>query len=347
MSTDLYKPKVGISVGDINGIGIEVILKTFSNSDVLEQCTPIIFANAKVIIYQKKMYKSLNLNFNSITSFDEVKSSKINVFNCWTEDVQVELGKETSNGGKYALRSLEVASQCLKDGQIDALVTAPISKHNTYSKSFEYHGHTHYLQDFFHVDDVAMILFTDNLRVSPLTDHIALGDVPAQITRENISKRLDTIIKSLEIDFGIEKPKIAVLGLNPHNGDKGLYGKEEIEVIYPVIEEYREKGNIVVGPFSADSFFARNQYKKFDLTLGMYHDQVLIPFKYMDGGQGVNFTAGLPYIRTSPDHGTAFDIAGKDMASADSMRAAVFQCIDLYRNRKSYENYTQGVAVTN
>lgn len=342
MSPELYKPRIGITVGDINGIGIEVILKTFSNSDVLEQCTPVIFANSKVILYQKKLFKSLNLNFNSVVSFDEIKNNKLNVFNCWTEDVQVELGQETANGGKYALRSLEVATQCLKDGQIDALVTAPISKHNTHSKAFDYSGHTHYLQDFFNADDVAMILFTDTLRVSPLTDHIAISEVSGQITRASLSKRLDTIIKSLEMDYAIDKPKIAVLGLNPHNGDKGLYGKEEQEIIYPVIEEYRNKGKIVVGPFAADSFFARNQHMKFDLTLGMYHDQVLVPFKYMDDGKGVNFTAGIPYIRTSPDHGTAFDIAGKDIADPDSMRAAVFECIDLFRNRKNYENYKEG-----
>ncbi len=335
-------PIVGISVGDINGIGTEVILKTLTNADILNICTPVIFASAKYIQQQKKSYKDININFTSITSFEQLKQRKINVFNCWQEDVQVQPGQEIAIGGKYAVRSLEVACQCLKDEQIDCLVTAPISKKNTYSKShFPYYGHTPYLKEVFQAEDVAMILYHEELRVCPLTEHIPLADVSTHLTAQKLEKKLNLLLESLRVDFGKTKPSIAVLGLNPHNGDQGLYGTEENEIIYPVIERFRENGHLVVGPFAADSFFNRQTYKKFDLVLGMYHDQVLIPLKMLDDGAGVNFTAGIDIIRTSPDHGTGFDIAGKDVALPDSFRAALFECVNLYRTRNEYSEYEE------
>lgn len=333
-------PVVGISIGDINGIGPEVTLKVLSNPDMLDYCTPVIFASANLVQSYKKMLKDLNFSFNSISKFTELKYNKINVFNCWQEDVQINPGQENATGGKYAVRSLEVAVQCLKSGEIDTLVTAPISKHNTHSNNFTHAGHTPYLKETFGADDVAMILFTDRLRVSPLTEHIALKDVSGYITKDHLTRRLNTLLESLRKDFALDKPKIAVLGLNPHNSDRGLYGKEEEEIIYPVIESFRAKDELVVGPFAADSYFARQKYEKFDLCLGMYHDQVLIPFKLMDENQGVNFTAGLEYVRTSPDHGTGFDIAGKDIADPSSMRAAIFSSIDIYHQRQEYLHYT-------
>ncbi len=342
MAKENKTPIVGISVGDINGIGTEVILKTLANPDVMDICTPVIFASSKYITQQKKAYKDLNINFNSISSFEQIKAKKINVFNCWQEDVQVTPGKENATGGKYAVRSLEVACQCLKDGQIDCLVTAPISKKNTYNKSsFPYYGHTPYLKEVFQADEVAMILYHEDLRVCPLTEHVAINEVSGRITSSNIEKKLNILLDSLKKDFRKDKPSIAVLGLNPHNGDNGLYGVEEIDTIYPTIEKFRERGHLVVGPFAADSFFNRQGYKKFDLVLGMYHDQVLIPIKMLDEDAGVNFTAGLSIIRTSPDHGTGFDIAGKDIAKPDSFRAALFSCINLYRSRTEHAEYAQ------
>ncbi len=334
------KPIVGISIGDINGIGPEVTLKVLSESHVMDFCTPVIFASAKLVQTYKKMLKDLNFSFNSIKDFSELKPGKVNVFNCWQEDVQISPGQENATGGKYAIRSLEVATQCLTSGEIDTLVTAPINKHNTQSANFSHAGHTPYLREVFGAEDVAMILYTDRMMVSPLTGHVPLADVPGYVTMELLSRRLDTLLHSLRQDFALDKPKIAILGLNPHNGDRGLYGNEEQEIIYPTIEKYREKKELVVGPFAADSFFARAKYKDFDLCLGMYHDQVLTPFKLMDEGKGVNYTAGLDKVRTSPDHGTGFDIAGQGIADPSSMREAIFSSIDIYRRRSDYQNYT-------
>ncbi len=333
-------PVIGISIGDINGVGPEVVLRVLSNSDIMDFCTPVIFASDKFVQSYKKVLKDVNLSFNSISNFSQLKSNRVNVFNCWQEDVQINPGAENDMGGKYALRSLEVATQCLKSDEIDAMVTAPISKHNTHSSNFKHAGHTPYLKEELGAEDVAMILFTERMRVSPLTGHIPIHEVSKYITPELLTKRINTLLSSLKMDFGIDKPKIALLGLNPHNGDRGLYGKEEEEVIYPVIEQFRAKNELVVGPFSADSFFSRMKYEKFDLCLGMYHDQVLIPFKLMDDNKGVNYTAGLKYVRTSPDHGTGFDIAGKQKADIDSMREALFACIDIYKRRREYNHYT-------
>ncbi len=339
--TPVNRPtRIGISIGDINGVGPEVILKVFNNPDMLSLCTPVVFANHKVLEFYKKSLKDIKVNFSIIKSMNDVKQNKFNVFECWQEDVNVEPGVENETGGKYAVRSLEVACQCLKSDEIDVLVTAPIGKKNTNGPNFKYSGHTPYLRDFFGADDVAMILYTDELKVCPLTGHIAVSEIPAYLNQQKIRTRLKTLFASLRQDFALDKPKIAVLGLNPHNGDRGLYGTEEAEIIYPVIEEFRQNGELVVGPFAADSFFNRGLYKKFDLCLGMYHDQVLIPFKLMDDDRGVNFTAGMDYIRTSPDHGTGYDIAGQDIANPDSMRGAIFAAMDLYASRSSYVTYT-------
>jgi 4-hydroxythreonine-4-phosphate dehydrogenase len=334
MNTPNNKIKVGITIGDINGIGLEVIIKTFSNHDMFDICTPVVYGSTKIASYHRKFLNINDFSFFRIDNADEANPKKPNLINCWDEDVPVNIGEQTAEGGKYALLSLQAAVRDLKDGKIDVLVTAPINKKNIQSEEFNFPGHTEYLEKELG-GKALMLMISENLKVGVVTGHVPLKEVVTKITPEAIREKLDILIHTLKNDFIIEKPKIAVLGLNPHAGDNGTIGDEEIKIISPVLEEFHPKKAIVLGPYSADGFFGSGNYKNFDAVLAMYHDQGLIPFKSLSFGQGVNFTAGLPFVRTSPDHGTAYDIAGKGVADESSFRAAIFAAVDIYRNRKN------------
>jgi 4-hydroxythreonine-4-phosphate dehydrogenase len=330
---------VGISIGDINGIGIEVILKTFKDKRMLEFCTPVLFGSTKVVSYHKK---ALNIEtpIHGINSINQMSHNKINLLNIWKEDAEIELGNATSSSGEYAAKSLESAVSHLKDKTIDILLTAPINKETIQSETFNFPGHTEYLEDKLEGKSL-MILMTDELRIGLITGHIPISKVAEAITPELIKDKVATMHSSLIKDFGITKPKIAVLGLNPHCGDKGVIGKEDDEVIQPTVFEIRETGKLVFGPYAADGFFGSETYKQFDGVLAMYHDQGLAPFKALSFGRGVNFTAGLSEIRTSPDHGTGFDIAGKNQASETSFTEALFTAIKIFRSRKQLKELTK------
>lgn len=335
MSQENKKPVIGFSCGDLNGIGLEIIIKSLSNNEIFEIFTPIVFANSKSLNFYRRILPETNLSYNNIKDFSKISSKQINVFTCWEEEVQITPGVLNEIGGKYALLSLQAATQALKDKQIDALVTAPIHKKNIQSSDFNYSGHTPYLQDVFKANDVLMFMLANNLKVGVVTEHIPVAKVAESITKEAIVSKLNIMNQSLKQDFGIEKPKIAVLGLNPHAGDEGLIGKEEENIIKPAIKE--AKNNVLAfGPYSADAFFARASYEKFDGVLAMYHDQGLVPFKSLAIGEGVNFTAGLQAVRTSPDHGTAFDIAGKGIANHYSFLEAIYTAIDIVRIKNGY-----------
>jgi len=331
------KPNIGISCGDLNGIGVELIIKAFSDTRVLEHCTPVIFASNKVINFYRKSIPEINFNYQSAKELNRLNNKQVNVFNCWEEEVTITPGQLNDTGGSYAIKSLRAAVEALKQNHIQGLVTAPIHKKNIQSAGFSFTGHTPFLKSFFSAPDVAMMLCSGDFRVSLVTEHIPVREVAQYITREAILSKLNIIHQSLVKDFNIEKPKIAVLGLNPHAGDEGLIGKEEEDIIKPAIKEAKHS-MIVTGPYSADAFFARGYHERFDSVLAMYHDQGLIPFKTLATGEGVNFTAGLPVVRTSPDHGTAFDIAGKNKADASSFLAATFECIDIIRRRNEYDD---------
>ncbi len=333
---NINKPVIGISCGDVNGIGIELIIKTFADNRILEHCTPVIFASNKVINFYRKTMPEMNLNFSTIKEFNRINHKQVNLFNCWEEDIQVTPGQLTEVGGKYAVLSLQTAVAALKQKQIDGLVTAPVHKKNIQSAEFNFTGHTPYLKQMFGVNDVVMMLCAGDFRVALVTEHVPVGEVAKHITKEKILSKLYLINQSLQKDFGIEKPKIAVLGLNPHAGDEGLIGNEEETIIKPAIKEAKNNNMLVVGPYSADAFFARRSFERFDAVLAMYHDQGLIPFKTLATGEGVNFTAGLPEVRTSPDHGVAFDIAGKDKADNSSFLTAIFECIDIINRRNGF-----------
>ena len=332
------KPVIGFTSGDINGIGAELIIKTLSDIRILDFCTPVVFASNKVINFYRKSIPDINFNFLSIKELFKLNHKQVNVFNCWEDEVSITPGIMNETGGKYAIKSLLIAAEALREGKIHGLVTAPIHKKNIQSDEFNHTGHTPFFKNVFAVKDVLMLLTADNLKVGLVTEHVSVKEISQYITRENITSKLQILYTSLQQDFGIDKPKIAVLGLNPHAGDEGLIGKEEEEIIKPAVKDAKQRNMLVVGPFSADAFFARAQYEKFDAVLAMYHDQGLIPFKSLSTGEGVNFTAGISGIRTSPDHGTAFDIAGKNQADEGSFRAAIFTCIDIINSRKTYED---------
>ena len=331
------KPIIGISCGDLNGIGIELIIKTFSDNRILELCTPVVFASNKLINFYRKSIPEVNFNYQIIKEFTRLNNKQVNLFNCWEEETVVNPGQLTESAGKYAVLSLQTAAAALKQKQIDGLVTAPINKKNIQSADFNFSGHTPYLKNFFAVNDVVMILCAGNFRVALVTEHIPVSDITKYITKEIIASKLGILNKSLQKDFGIEKPRIAVLGLNPHAGDEGLVGNEEETIIKPSVKEAKNNNILAVGPYSADAFFARRHYEKFDAVLAMYHDQGLIPFKSLAIGEGINFTAGLPAVRTSPDHGVAFDIAGKNKADTSSFIAAIYECIDIIHRRAAYD----------
>ncbi len=332
--------KIGISQGDINGISYEVILKTLMDNRVNDICTTVVYGSPKVAAYHRKALNITNFSFNNINTPEEANLKRANIINCLDDNIRVELGKSTTVAGEASIICLKAAVSDLKEGKIDVLVTAPISKHNIQSASFEFVGHTEYLMDQFGVNDVVMIMVNDTLRIGLVTGHIPLAQVASTITTELILKKIKTLHRSLMEDFVIRKPKIAVLGLNPHAGDQGLIGTEEKEVIIPAIRSAREEGILVFGPYPADGFFGSRQLTRFDAVLAMYHDQGLAPFKSMGFANGVNFTAGLPVVRTSPAHGTAFELAGKDEASPDSFRSALFLACDIYKNRGLYKELT-------
>lgn len=329
---------VGISIGDLNGIGGEIVLKTFEDVRMLDFCTPVIFASAKTIHFFKKHFNS-DISIHSINNMSQLAHGKINVFNCWNEPVTIDFGKEDIKIGEYAIKSLEAATKSLKNGDIDVLVTAPINKHNIQSEVFKFPGHTDYLNQELEGDSL-MFMVTDNLRVGLLTDHVPVKDVVDNISEELIIKKVATIYNSLKQDFRIRKPKIAVLGINPHTGDNGVIGSEDDDVLRPTLKKIKEEGKLVYGPYAADSFFGSNNYKNFDAIIATYHDQGLIPFKTLSFGQGVNYTAGLNKVRTSPDHGTAYEIAGKGVADSNSFKEAVFTAIEIFKNRLDYEQIT-------
>lgn len=325
---------VGISIGDINGIGLEVILKTFQDKRMFDFCTPVLFGSNKVVSFHKKALKLEN-SIHGIQSLDKIVHGKLNLLNIWKEDVKVDLGKTTPNGGKYAFKSLQKAVEALKEDQVDVLLTAPINKENIQSKDFTFAGHTEYLEESLEGESL-MILMTDELKIGLITGHIPISKVSESITPELITEKVNVMHQSLKQDFNISKPKIAILGLNPHCGDNGVIGKEDDEIIRPTIAQIKETGKMVFGPYAADGFFGSKTYEQFDGILAMYHDQGLAPFKALSFGNGVNFTAGLDKIRTSPDHGTGFDIAGKNKANTSSFEEALFTSLKIFRNRKEY-----------
>ncbi|MDP5107292.1 MAG: 4-hydroxythreonine-4-phosphate dehydrogenase PdxA [Polaribacter sp.] len=329
---------VGISIGDLNGIGIEVILKTFEDKRMLDFCTPVLFGATKVISYHKKALE-IETPVHGITSINQVNHSKINVLNIWKEEVEIELGSATKVSGDYAAKSLAAAVEHLKDKTIDVLLTAPINKENIQSETFNFPGHTEYLEANLEGKSL-MILMTDKLRIGLITGHIPIAKVAASITPELIKSKVETMYTSLKQDFGINKPRIAVLSLNPHCGDKGVIGTEDDEIIKPTVDEIRETGKLVFGPYAADGFFGSETYKQFDGVLATYHDQGLAPFKALSFGKGVNFTAGLNAVRTSPDHGTGYDIAGKNLANPSSFTEALFTGIQIFKARNEYLELT-------
>jgi len=334
------KLKIGITVGDVNGIGLEVIIKSLLDNRVLDYFTPIVYGNTKVASFHRKAIGIQDFSFNVIQSADQANAKRANMINCWQEDVKLSLGEDNEIGGKYAFLSLERAVADLNAGLIDALVTAPINKHNIQQEGFNFPGHTEYLQAKANADDVLMFMITDELRVGVVTGHIPVKDVSSTITEDAIIHKLKMMHESLKKDFWIQKPKIAVLGLNPHAGDHGIIGKEDDEVVRPAVEKANEQGIFCFGPYPADGFFAADAYTKFDAVLAMYHDQGLIPFKHIAARKGVNYTAGLPTVRTSPDHGTGYDIAGKNMASHESFLEAIFTAVHIVKCRREQAELT-------
>jgi len=334
---------VGITQGDGNGIGYEVIIKALADPRILESFTPVIYGSSKIFGFYKKLIHNLDqLDTNVISSARDAHPRRINIVNCLPDNIFVEPGQPTPEAAKAAMTSLEWAVKDIRRGDIDVLVTAPINKKAMVSEGFGYTGHTEYLQNTFGVKDIAMFMVSQSMKVGVVTGHIPLKDVPSSITPQKIISKLHIMNDSLKRDFGVDMPKIAVLSLNPHCGDGGLLGDEEQNIIRPAVEEAVNQGILAFGPYSPDGYFGLGEYSKFDATLAMYHDQGLEPFKALSFSDGVNFTAGLPIVRTSPDHGTAYDMAGRDAADPLSMRASIFTAIDIYRNRIKYDNLLKG-----
>jgi 4-hydroxythreonine-4-phosphate dehydrogenase len=329
------KPIIGITLGDYNGIGPEVILKALQGNHFNKVCTPVIYGSMRILNRYKHLLDMKDWHLFGVQDVSNLNPKATNILTCWAEgQTEVEAGKVTAEAGLAAFLCLQKATDDLKDGKIDAIVTAPINKHNIQSESFKFPGHTEFFTESFGATDSLMFLVSEQLRVGVVTGHIPLGSVNTTITQDAIAKKLTLMLNSLKKDFGISKPRIAVLGLNPHAGEEGLLGNEEIDILKPVINQFKHKGNLIFGPFPADGFFGRLDYQKFDAVLAMYHDQGLVPFKLLAFENGVNFTAGLPIVRTSPDHGTAYDIAGKGIANESSLKQAIFTALDVLKNRK-------------
>ena len=337
------KVVVGITQGDGNGIGYEVIIKSLADARILESFTPVIYGSSKAFgIYRKSLHNIDQMETRVISSAKDAKPRCINIVNCVPDSIGIEPGKPTADSAKSAMISLECAVNDIRQGNIDVLVTAPINKRAMNVEGFQHTGHTEYLEKEFGVDDAVMFMVSDRLRVAVVTGHIPLKDIPSSITSESIITKLRLMKDSLKRDFGVDEPKIAVLGLNPHCGDGGLLGDEEQTIILPAIQAAKEEGILAFGPYSSDGFFSLGNYAKFDATLAMYHDQGLAPFKALAFENGVNFTAGLPIVRTSPDHGTAYDMVGRDQADPHSMMCAIYSAIDIFRSRMAYDRLLEG-----
>ncbi|MDQ3290765.1 MAG: 4-hydroxythreonine-4-phosphate dehydrogenase PdxA [Bacteroidota bacterium] len=332
---DKQRLKIGITLGDYNGIGPEVIIKTLADARILNFCTPIIYGSGALINKTRKLLHVEIFSFHQIRQIGEFDQKRVNVLNCWEEEHELNLGTPTPQSGKAALQSIQAASSDLKAGLIDGIVTAPIDKDNIQSEEFKFPGHTEFFTSYFEAPESLMFLVSGNLRVATATGHIPVKEVPSKLTTELLLQKLTILLQSLQQDFGIQKPRIAVLGLNPHAGENGLLGTEEQEIIMPAIRTLKENGHLLFGPFPADGFFGTRHYQQVDATLAMYHDQGLIPFKTLAFENGVNYTAGLPIVRTSPDHGTAYNIAGTNKAQETSFREALFLAIDIIRKRAS------------
>lgn len=340
MSKERENIKIGISCGDINGVGMEIIIKTLSEPMFQQSFTTVVYASGKIAGYYRKNMNMNDFSFHIINSAEEMKQHKPNLVNVWNEEVVVTPGQANEVGGKYALRSLEAATKDLAAGKIDVLVTAPINKQTIQSEKFNFPGHTEYLAKMSNVNEALMLMVSDNLRIGVVTGHIPVNQIAQNLSKDKIARVARILNQSLIRDFGIRKPKIAVLGLNPHAGDNGLIGEEDKTMIEPAIASLKNEGILAMGPYSADGFFGSGNYKNFDGILAMYHDQGLIPFKTLSFGSGVNYTAGLPVVRTSPDHGTAYDIVGKGTSDESSFRSAIYLATDIYMNRKFQKEIT-------
>jgi len=327
-------PLIGVSLGDMNGVGPEVIIKTFSDSRLLNLLTPVVYGSGKIISFYRKLLEANNFNYHQVQELGQIKHRSVNILNCWDEGVTIKPGIASKEAGEYALKSLEMATTDLIAQRLDGLVTGPINKKSIQQESFDFPGHTEYLTERCGAKRGLMLMISENLRIGVVTGHIPLAEVANKITKSRVTDKLEILEESLRNDFGIAKPRIAVLGLNPHAGDDGLLGSEEKQLVEPLLEELKNQGKLVYGPIAADGFFGSRTYLKYDGVLAMYHDQGLIPFKSLSFGSGVNYTAGLPVIRTSPDHGTAYSIAGKNKADESSFRAALFANLDLIKQRK-------------
>ena len=324
---------MGITMGDTNGIGPEIIVKTLKDHRLLSFCTPVIYGSSRLLSYYKKVLDEQGFQYTTLKPDSEPSPKQINVVNCWEDDTQIEPGQQTRQSGQHSASAIIAGAEALSKGTIQALVTAPIHKSNLPQDRFPYPGHTEFFSHYFQVKNSIMLMVSGDLRIGLVTNHLPLSEVAAAISAELVYAKLKVLYRSLQHDFGISKPKIAVLGLNPHAGNEGMFGDEEARCILPAMQEAQEKKALVFGPFPADAFFGSGKYKAFDAVLAMYHDQGLIPFKALSFGSGVNYTAGLPIVRTSPDHGTAFDIAGRGSADPDSFRTAMFLALDIVRNR--------------
>ena len=336
----MNKLKIGISIGDLNGIGLEVILKTLADERILKLCTPVLYGSSKVISYHRNIVNLPDFQYNNAKDPSQIEADKINIINCWVDNVNITLGKVSEEGGKYAYIALERATKDLLAGGIDGLVTAPIHKKAMQMAGFPFAGHTEYIAKEAGAKESLMFLVSDAMRVGLVTNHVPIKDVASKITKDSVLRKIMMMRDTLRIDFAKEKPTIAVLGLNPHAGDDGVIGEEDMNAIRPAIEEAKLKGILAFGPYPADGFFGSGQYNKFDGILAMYHDQGLVAFKALSFGAGVNYTAGLNIVRTSPDHGTAYDIAGKNEADPASFRKALFLAIDIARNRQEHAELT-------
>lgn len=330
------KPIIGISIGDVNGIGPEVTIGALNDNRVTRSIIPVIYASGNVIAYYRKLMGAEQFAYHQCDHIGSINPKKINVINCSNDRLELEPGKGSKETGQFAKLSLTMAVEDLKNDKIDALVTAPLSKENVKDENFNFPGHTEYLTQAFDVKDSLMLMMLDELRVGVVTGHIPLKEVSHKLTKDLIKSKINILIQSLTDDFEIKKPKIAVMGLNPHAGENGMLGSEDQGIIQPVIDELKQKGHMIFGPFPADGFFGSGQFKNFDGVLAMYHDQGLVPFKTLTAGEGVNFTAGLPKIRTSPAHGTAYNLAGKNVADPTSMRNAIFAAADLVRKKLEF-----------
>jgi 4-hydroxythreonine-4-phosphate dehydrogenase len=329
----IEKPRIGITLGDLNGIGPEVVIKALADNRLLNILTPVVYGSTRVLSYYRKLMELEEFNYSQIKTKGQFFSKAVNVVNCWEEIIEINPGQPSRQAGRAALLALKKSVEELKEGLIDALVTAPVDKNTIHGEEFPFRGHTEFLTHEFNAGESLMLMAGKDLRVALVTDHIPVKEIASQITRDRVELKIRLLEMSLKKDFNINKPKIAVLGLNPHAGDEGLLGSEEQEFIKPVINELKAKGKLIMGPFPADGFFASGQYSKFDAILAMYHDQGLVSFKALDFQSGVNFTAGLPIVRTSPDHGTGYAIAGKNQADESSMREAIYLACDIVKNR--------------